>query len=60
MLVLIENNAKQGAVSEDFDAEYKQLFEQINELKTAKIQIVVSLFLLLRMVHNVQFKALAG
>ena len=40
MLVLIENNAKQGAVSEDFDAEYKQLFEQINELKTAKIQMV--------------------
>ena len=40
MLVLIENNAKQGAVSEDFDAEYKQLSEQINELKTARIQMV--------------------
>ncbi|MEG2483665.1 MAG: recombinase family protein [Lachnospiraceae bacterium] len=40
MLILIENNAKQGAVSEDFDAEYKQLSEQINELKTAKIQMV--------------------
>ena len=40
MLILIENNAKQGAISEDFDTEYKQLSEQINELKTAKIQMV--------------------
>lgn len=40
MLILIENNAKQGAVSEDFDTEYKQLSEQINELKTVKIQMV--------------------
>lgn len=40
MLILIENNAKQGAISEDFDAEYKQLSEQINELKTARIQMV--------------------
>ncbi|WP_313527729.1 recombinase family protein [Anaerotignum sp.] len=40
MLILIENNAKQGAVSENFDTEYKQLSEQINELKTSKIQMV--------------------
>ena len=40
MLTLIENNAKQGAISEEFDTEYKQLSEQINELKTARIQMV--------------------
>lgn len=40
MLTLIENNAKQGAVSEEFDEEYKKLSEQINELKTAKIKAV--------------------
>lgn len=38
MLTLIEDNAKQGAISEDFDEEYHQLSEQINELKTARIQ----------------------
>lgn len=40
MLKLIEDNARQGAVSEDFDGAYKQLSEQINELKKAKIQLV--------------------
>lgn len=40
MLKLIEDNARQGSVSEDFDGAYKQLSEQINELKKAKIQIV--------------------
>lgn len=40
MLTLIENNAKQGAISEEFDTEYKQLSEQINELKTARIRMV--------------------
>lgn len=40
MLSLIEDNAKQGAICEDFDEEYKQLSEQINELKTARIQMV--------------------
>ena len=40
MLKLIEDNARQGAVSEDFDGAYKQLSEQINELKMAKIQLV--------------------
>ncbi len=40
MLKLIENNAKQGAVSDDFDNAYKHISEQINELKKAKIQHV--------------------
>lgn len=40
MLTLIENKAKKGAVSEDFDEEYQQLSEHINELKTARIQTV--------------------
>lgn len=40
MLTLIEDNSKQGAISEDFDDEYHQLSEQINELKTARIQVV--------------------
>lgn len=40
MLALIEDNAKQGAVSEEFDEVYRQLSEQINELKKAKIQLV--------------------
>lgn len=40
MLKLIEDNARQGAISEDFDGAYKQLSEQINELKKAKIQLV--------------------
>ncbi len=40
MLILIENNAKQGAISEEFDEEYKKLSEQINELKSAKIKMV--------------------
>lgn len=40
ILILIEDNAKQGTISEDFDEEYHQLSEQINELKTARIQVV--------------------
>jgi DNA invertase Pin-like site-specific DNA recombinase/uncharacterized protein YukE len=40
MLKLIEDNAKQGAVSEDFDDTYKHISEQINELKKAKIRLV--------------------
>lgn len=40
MLELIENNAKRGAISEDFDMEYKELSEQINELKVIKIKMV--------------------
>jgi DNA invertase Pin-like site-specific DNA recombinase/uncharacterized protein YukE len=40
MLALIEENAKQGAVAEDFDNEYKRISEEINELKKAKIKLV--------------------
>ena len=40
MLALIEENAKQGAVAEDFDNEYKRISEQINELKKAKLRLV--------------------
>ncbi|PKM67311.1 MAG: recombinase family protein [Firmicutes bacterium HGW-Firmicutes-2] len=40
MLELIEDNAKQGAVSEEFDEAYRELAEQINELKQAKLQQV--------------------
>lgn len=37
MLALIELNAKQGAVGEDFDDAYKALSERINGLKKAKL-----------------------
>ncbi|WP_154443037.1 recombinase family protein, partial [Tissierella pigra] len=40
MLLLIEENAKQGAVAGDFDDEYKRISEEINELKKAKIRLV--------------------
>lgn len=40
MLKLIEDNAKQGAVSEDFDEAYRHISEQINELKKAKLRLV--------------------
>lgn len=40
MLKLIEDNAKQGAISDNFDNTYKHISEQINELKKAKIQHV--------------------
>jgi len=40
MLALIEENARQGAVAEDFDSEYKRISEQINELKKAKLKLV--------------------
>ena len=40
MLSLIEENAKQGAVAEDFDDEYKSISEEINEFKKAKIRLV--------------------
>lgn len=40
MLKLIEDNAKQGAVSNEFDDVYKHLSEQINEMKKAKIKHV--------------------
>jgi len=39
MLYLIEENAKQGALAEDFDDEYKRISEEINELKKAKLRL---------------------
>lgn len=40
MLVLIEENARQGAVTEDFDERYKGISEQINALKQKKLEMV--------------------
>jgi len=40
MLSLIEENAKQGALAEDFDDEYKRISQEINELKKAKLRLV--------------------
>jgi len=40
MLALIEENAKQGAVAEDFDKEYKRISDRTNELKKAKLRLV--------------------
>lgn len=40
MLKIIEDNANQGAVSENFDNTYKHISEHINELKKAKINCV--------------------
>ena len=40
ILTLIEENAKQRAVAEDFDGEYKRISEKINELKQAKLKVV--------------------
>jgi len=40
MLCLIEDNTRQGSVSEEFDEAYRRLSEQINKLKQAKIQLV--------------------
>ena len=40
MLALIEENAKQGAVAEEFDDTYKRISEKINEFKQAKLKLV--------------------
>lgn len=40
MLGLIEENAKLGAVTEDFDDEYKRISEEINQLKKAKLSLI--------------------
>lgn len=40
MLELIEENAKLGAMAEDFDDEYKRISEKINQLKEAKLRVV--------------------
>lgn len=39
MLALIEENARQGAVTEDFDERYKGISEQINALKQKKLEL---------------------
>ncbi len=38
MLTLIEANAKQGSISEEFDEAYKHLSEEIENLKQAKVE----------------------
>jgi len=40
MLGLIEENARLGAVAEDFDDEYKRISEEINQLKKAKLSLI--------------------
>lgn len=40
MLALIEENAKQGVITEDFDERYKGISEQINALKQKKLELV--------------------
>jgi len=40
MLALIEENAKQGVVTEDFDERYKGISEQIKDLKQKKLERV--------------------
>lgn len=39
MLTLIEENAKQGSVNEDFDEQYHSIAEQIRDLKIKKLKI---------------------
>lgn len=39
MLALIEENAKQGSITEDFDERYKRIAEQINDLKQKKLEL---------------------
>ncbi|HHX62654.1 MAG TPA: recombinase family protein [Epulopiscium sp.] len=40
ILTLIEENAKQGVLAEDFDDGYKRISEQINELKKTKTRLI--------------------
>jgi len=40
MLALIEENVRQGVVTEDFDEKYKRISEQINTLKQKKLEMV--------------------
>jgi len=40
MLALIEENAKQGSVTEDFDEQYQRISNQINDLKQKKLELV--------------------
>ncbi|MFZ5944248.1 MAG: recombinase family protein [Bacillota bacterium] len=40
MLALIEENAKQGSITEDFDEQYHRIAEQINDIKQKKLELV--------------------
>ena len=40
MLALIEENAKKGSVTDDFDEQYQKIAEQIKELKQKKLDII--------------------
>ena len=40
MLTLIEENAKKGSVTDDFDEQYQKIAEQIKELKQKKLDII--------------------
>jgi site-specific DNA recombinase len=40
MLALIEENAKQGSITENFDEQYHRIAEQINDLKQKKLDLV--------------------
>jgi len=40
MLALIEENARNGSITEDFDEQYKRISEQINDLKQKKLELV--------------------
>lgn len=40
MLGLIEENAKSGAITEDFDNDYKRISDEINQLKKAKLRLI--------------------
>lgn len=40
MLALIEENARKGSITEDFDEQYRRIAEQINDLKKKRLELV--------------------
>jgi len=40
ILALIDQNAKNGAITEDFDEQYQRIAEKINKLKEKKLELV--------------------
>lgn len=40
MLALIEENARKGSITEDFDEQYHRIAERINDLKQKKLELV--------------------
>lgn len=40
MLALIEENARKGSITEDFDEQYRRIAEQINDLKQKKLELM--------------------